>query len=163
MSEHLVRQSLSVPSRIIRYWIPVALMLSVMYFFSTDLFSSENTRRAIAFLTHWFGDDLSGRDLGEANYVVRKFMHFFEYAILATLLFRAFRAESPMRWRFSWSVYAFVVVVTWALLDEFHQSFTRSRGGSIYDSMIDSSGGLFALLMITFLSKRKERRRHSIS
>jgi VanZ family protein len=47
----------------------------------------------------------------------------------------------------------------WSLLDEFHQTFTRMRGGSIYDSMIDSVGGLFALLAITLYVKIKQRKK----
>jgi VanZ family protein len=34
------------------------------------------------------------------------------------------------------------------LLDEFHQTFTQTRGGSIYDSLLDFSGGLTALLVL---------------
>jgi VanZ family protein len=40
------------------------------------------------------------------------------------------------------------LVVAYALLDEYHQSFVPSRTGSIYDSLIDISGGLVALLLI---------------
>jgi len=39
----------------------------------------------------------------------------------------------------------------------FHQTFTKMRGGSIFDSMLDSSGGLFALLMIMLYYRLKER------
>jgi VanZ family protein len=157
MSENVVTPSLSVPERIVRYWIPVAMMLSLMYFFSTDVFSGRNTSHAIEWIMKIFGKDLSRPDLGEANFAVRKFAHFFEYAILATLLFRAFRAESRRQWRFSWASYSFAIVVVWSLLDEFHQTFTRMRGGSIYDSMIDCSGGLVALLCIAIYFRRKER------
>lgn len=158
MSENVVTPSLSVPERIVRYWIPVGLMLSLMYFFSTDLFSGRNTSHAIEWIMKIFGKDLSRPDLGEANFAVRKFAHFFEYAILASLLFRAFRAESRTLWRFSWASYSFAIVVVWSLLDEFHQTFTKMRGGSIYDSLIDCSGGLLALLCITIYFRRKERR-----
>ena len=158
MSENVVTPSLSVPERIVRYWIPVGIMLSLMYFFSTDVFSGRNTSHAIEWLMKLFGKDLSRPDLGEANFALRKFAHFFEYAILASLLFRAFRAESRAPWRFSWASYSFAIVVVWSLLDEFHQTFTTRRGGSIYDSLIDCSGGLLALLCITIYYRRKERR-----
>jgi VanZ family protein len=159
MSENLVTPSLSVPERILRYWIPVGLMLSLMYFFSTDVFSGKNTSFAINWMMKLFGEDLSRSELGQANLAVRKFAHFFEYAILAALLFRAFKAESRTAWRFSWVSYSFAIVVIWSLLDEFHQTFTTLRGGSIFDSMIDSGGGLFALLVITLFLKLRERKR----
>jgi len=40
------------------------------------------------------------------------------------------------------------LIVTYALIDEYHQSFVPSRTASIYDSMIDMAGGLTALLII---------------
>jgi VanZ family protein len=159
MSENVVTPSLSVPERIVRYWIPVGLMLSLMYFFSTDVFSGKNTSFAINWIMKIFGEDLSRSELGQANFAVRKFAHFFEYAVLATLLFRAFKAESRIAWRFSWASYSFAIVVVWSLLDEFHQTFTSQRGGSIYDSMIDSSGGLFALLAITLYVRIRQRKK----
>jgi VanZ family protein len=83
--------------------------------------------------------------------------HFVEYAVLAGLLFRAFRAGSIMRWRMRWAVYSFAIVVSWALLDELHQRFTYTRGGSIYDSLLDSSGALFMLVVIWLFSNRRNR------
>jgi VanZ family protein len=38
--------------------------------------------------------------------------------------------------------------VVYALLDEYHQSFVPSRTGSVYDSLIDATGGLVALLFV---------------
>jgi VanZ family protein len=141
-----------------KYWIPVALMMSLMYLFSTDLFSSEHTARIIEWIMKLFKDDAGGPDLGETNFAVRKFAHFFEYAVLAVLLFRALRAGDGRRWKISWAAFAFFILAIWSLLDEFHQTFTKTRGGSVYDSMIDSSGGLFALLLITLYCRLKARK-----
>ncbi|MEW6126435.1 MAG: VanZ family protein [Acidobacteriota bacterium] len=157
MSEHLITPQLTTAERLIRYWIPVGLMLCLMYLFSTDIFSGENTQRIIDWILELLGKNEQGPETG-TNFLVRKFAHFFEYAVLAILLFRAFRADSRARWRWAWCVYAFSVVVVWALIDELHQSFTRTRGSSIYDSLLDSAGGLFALAMITiyhFFKRRK--------
>jgi VanZ family protein len=140
--------------RIVRYWLPVALMFGAMYYFSTDVFSAENTRSVIDKIFLWFFPHASHHTMSTLNYVVRKSAHFIEYAILGALLFRAFRADSPLRWRFRWAVYAFLCTASWALLDELHQTLTRTRGGSIWDSLLDSSGGLFALAVITILTRR---------
>jgi VanZ family protein len=40
------------------------------------------------------------------------------------------------------------LIVGYALLDEYHQSFVPSRTASIFDSLIDSVGGLVALIVI---------------
>jgi VanZ family protein len=144
--------------RIVKYWLPVAAMFGVMYYFSTDVFSGDNTRGVIEKISLWFFPHASHHTMATLNYAVRKSAHFIEYAILGALLFRAFRADSPLRWRFRWAVYALVSTASWALLDELHQTFTRTRGGSIWDSLLDSSGGLFALSFIALYSARQTAR-----
>ena len=153
----------SLASKITRYWIPVLIMLGLMAYFSTDVFSGENTRGAIETILDWFSIHPSKHAIAHINFITRKCAHFVEYAVLASLIFRAFRADSPLRWRLSWFLGSLAIVVSWALLDEFHQSFTRTRGASIYDSMLDSAGGLAALLVITLLSRfgRRKAEAHS--
>ena len=102
----------------IKYWLPVLLMLGLMYYFSTDVLSGDNTASILETILGWFMTEPSPRLIRGFNYGLRKFMHFFEYAILAALLFRAFRAESSMRWRLRWAVYSFAVISIWAAMDE---------------------------------------------
>ena len=84
--------------------------------------------------------------------VARKVAHFTEYAILAYLAARAFRTSPRPALANRWFFASLALVVCYALLDEYHQSFVPSRTASIYDSFIDMTGGLVALLII--------RRRH---
>jgi VanZ family protein len=137
--------------KIMRYWVPVLIMLGLMAYFSTDVFSGENTRGAIETILSWFSIYPSKHAIGHINFITRKCGHFLEYAVLATLIFRAFRADSPLGWRLRWFFGSLAIVVSWSLLDEYHQSFTRTRGASIYDSMLDSAGGLFALIVIAVI------------
>lgn len=162
MQEQVAAPLLSVPRRLFKYWLPVAVMLGLMYLLSTDVFSGPNTHKLIAFLTSWLGKDMKEPEVYEVNFAIRKFMHFFEYAVLAALLFRAFRAEERRWWKTSWAVYAFLMIVVWSLLDELHQSFTNLRDGSIYDSIIDSAGGLTALLLIWLYGRYKAKKEDSV-
>src|SRR5215216_134368 len=155
MAENITTAGSSFAMKILRYWLPVLIMIGAMYYASTDVFSGENTRGVIEKLVLWLRPHTSERGLIKINYFVRKAAHFIEYAMLAALLFRAFRADSFLRWRFRWALYSFLIVICWALLDEYHQSFTHTRGGSIRDSMLDCSGALFMLLMIALINKRK--------
>jgi len=155
MAENITTAGSSFAMKILRYWLPVLFMIGAMYYASTDVFSGENTRGVIEKLVLWLRPHTSERGLIKINYFVRKAAHFIEYAMLAALLFRAFRADSFLRWRFRWALYSFLIVICWALLDEYHQSFTHTRGGSIRDSMLDCSGALFMLLMIALINKRK--------
>ena len=47
-----------------------------------------------------------------------------------------------------------LVAFLYASLDEYHQTFTRRRTGSVYDSLIDASGAATALALIWFISHR---------
>ena len=156
MAENITTAESSLAAKIVRYWLPVLLMIGAMYYASTDIFSGENTRNIIERLVLWIRPHTSERALLKINYMARKMAHFTEYAILAALLFRAFRADSIARWRLRWAGYSFAVAVIWALLDELHQRFTRTRGGSIYDSLLDSSGALFMLVMIALFNLKKK-------
>lgn len=152
MSENIVEaERAPVPLRLIRYWVPVVAMLGLMYYFSTDVFSADNTRSVIDKIFLWFVPHASKHAMATLNYVVRKSAHFIEYAVLGAFLFRAFRADDPTRWRLKWAFYSFLTAGAWALLDEFHQTLTRTRGGSIWDSLLDSTGALIAVLCIALL------------
>ena len=158
MAENITTAGSSLATKIFKYWLPVLFMIGAMYYASTDVFSGDNTRGFIERLVLWLRPHTSARGLMKINYIVRKMAHFAEYAVLAGLLFRAFRADSIVRWRVRWALYSFAVAASWALLDELHQSFTHTRGGSIYDSLLDSSGALFMLVMIALFTHRKSFR-----
>jgi VanZ family protein len=161
MAESITTAESSLGYKIVRYWLPVLGMLVLMYWFSTDALSGENTRGIIETVLSWFGYHPGSRTLTRINYFVRKSAHFTEYAILAALLFRAFRADSAYRWQLKWALYSLAVIVSWAVLDEWHQSFTHTRGGSIRDSLLDASGGLFSLVIISVVSIRRQSQQGS--
>lgn len=96
----------------------------------------------------WLFPNLSETTAKIFQLVVRKAAHFTEYAILALLATRAFRTSSRELLRNRWFWVSLLLVVAYSLSDEFHQSFYPSRTASIYDSMIDSFGGLVALTIL---------------
>jgi VanZ family protein len=143
--------------RLVKYWLPVAAVLGLMYYFSTDVFSAENTRSVIERIYMWFVPHASRHALAVLNYSVRKSAHFIEYAVLGAFLFRAFRSDDRIRWRLKWACYSLLTAIGWALLDEFHQTLTHTRGGSIWDSLLDSSGAFFMLVAIFVLYRTPRR------
>ena len=102
----------------------------------------------------WIFPQASEATLRTIHFLLRKAGHFTEYAILALLAAHAFRTSSRELLRTRWFWLSLLLVVLYALGDEFHQSFVPSRTASIYDSMIDTFGGLTAL---AFLAIRKHR------
>jgi len=79
--------------------------------------------------------------------VVRKLGHFFGYGILALLASGIFYSSSmPFLAKF-WYLFAFVIVLVVAALDEARQSFYEDRVGSLSDVALDGVGGLTAILL----------------
>jgi len=114
---------------------------------STSEFSGENTSRIIGPLVLWLFPGTSDETLQIVHFIVRKLAHLTEYAIMGFLAARAFSTSSYGPLRHHWFLVALLLIVIYSLLDEYHQSFVPSRTASIYDSMIDSVGGLAALVV----------------
>ena len=140
-------------ARFLSRYLPLVAWLVFISFASSDSFNAGNTSRIIGPLILWFFPNTTPETLAAVYVVTRKAAHFTEYAILAFLAARAFRTSPRPALAERWFVAALALVVAYALVDEYHQSFVSSRTGSIYDSFIDIAGGLTALLLI--------RRRHN--
>src|SRR5437773_10628994 len=78
-----------------RYWLAPAAWVCVIFFFSTDVFSSTNTSWFLVHVMRVLHIHLVHYDF--LNWVMRKCAHFSTYFILSLLLFRAWRATLPDR------------------------------------------------------------------
>lgn len=93
---------------------------------------------------------------------IRKFAHFAEYFVLAFFAARAFNGSANKFLKKYWSVFAFALVALVATADETNQSFLASRTSSVYDVLLDCSGGLTMILLFAVIKKYfKGRRRAS--
>ena len=133
---------------------PVVLWAALIFVFSSSLFSGSNTSSVLRPLVLWVYPSISDAGLALVHGVVRKASHFTEYAVLALLVARAFRTSSKEFLRKHWFAVSLVFVALYALSDEFHQSFVASRTASIYDCVIDTAGGLTALIVVRVRSPR---------
>ena len=79
---------------------------------------------------------------------IRKFAHLTEYAILAFWASRAFSASSVKFLQTHWFIFSFGLVLFVASIDEYNQSFNSLRTGSIYDVLVDATGGLLMLIVL---------------
>lgn len=125
---------------------------------SSGSFSASNTSRIIRPLLLWLFPEISEESLVYAHFLVRKAAHFSEYALLALLAARAFLTSSKEKLRRRWWLAAFALVACVSLADEFHQSFLPTRTGTIYDSLLDMSGGAAALACAALWLARGRRR-----
>ena len=139
---------------ILKYWGPPIIWMSVIFYFSTDTFSGDNTGSLLWKIFSFIYPGITHEQFDSLHFYIRKAGHFTEYAILALLLSRAFRSGDIARWRWKWAIRSVLIVVLCALLDEWSQTLTRHRVGSIYDSLTDTSGAVTALALLR-LVKRK--------
>ena len=134
--------------RFVSHYLPLIIWLAFISFASSDNFNASNTSRIIGPLILWLFPNTSPDTLAVVHLVTRKIAHFTEYAILGFLAARAFRTSPQSALRQRWFLICAGLIVVYALMDEYHQSFVPSRTASIYDSMIDMAGGLTALLIV---------------
>jgi VanZ family protein len=135
-------------SRFLSHYLPLILWLVFISYASTDSFSASNTSRIIGPLILWLFPGTTPETLATIQFFTRKIAHFTEYAILGILAARAFRTSPGAVIRSRWFLICATLIVVYALMDEYHQSFVPSRTASIFDSLIDMAGGLTALLIV---------------
>jgi VanZ family protein len=150
----MIKPTQSTGQRLWRY-VPLVLWILLISFASTSEFSAGNTSAILRPLVLWLFPNLSEWRLAEVHFLTRKAGHLSEYAVLAFLARRAFISSTHELLQRHWFRLGLLLVVIYALLDEFHQSFVPSRTPSIYDSAIDILGGLTVLLIYKFLARDK--------
>ena len=137
-------------ARLLSRFLPLIVWLVFISYASSDSFNADNTSRIIGPLVLWLFPNTSPETMATIHFITRKIAHFTEYAILGLLAARAF-------WSWErWFLISVALVVVYALVDEYHQSYVPSRTASVFDSLIDIAGGLTALIFIS----RKCAKRH---
>src|SRR6516165_7019672 len=129
--------------RLLRAWLPVLVWVLLIFVGSTDLLSAEKTSRFIIPFLIWLNPHISYRTIMMVHIGIRKLGHVTEYAVLAVLLWRAFRLGT--RGRLNLAMLFLIVSVAcclFAISDEWHQAFIPSRTPSARDVLIDTVGAL---------------------
>jgi VanZ family protein len=139
-------------NRLWRYG-PVVIWAAAIFIFSSGIFSGSNTSTIVWPLIQWLFPAISDSALALIHGLIRKASHFVEYAVLALLAARALRTSSREFLSSHWFAVSLTFVAVYALSDEFHQSFVSTRTASIYDSLIDTAGGLVALILVRARSR----------
>lgn len=152
------------------YFIPVLLWMAVIFWFSSNngdrssLQSGRVSYMVASMVDKTFGLDMSDMERmsfsSGISFMVRKTAHFTEYFVLGLLLYMAvginfgstldmldadLRLGKILRLRYFLPV---VIVFGYAGTDELHQYFVPDRCCSFRDVLIDTAGGLSAVLVI---------------
>ncbi|MCJ7581978.1 MAG: VanZ family protein [Candidatus Aminicenantes bacterium] len=143
-------------NRFVKYWLPPILWMIFFFPVLNRFLGSPAIYRALLSVVGIFIQDIRASSIEVPYIIIRKSIHFIEYAVLTVLLFRAFKGDSPEKWGTRWAVYSGVIAISYGFLDEFLQTFVPTRNGSILDSVIDSAGVLFALGMIGIKAQKQD-------
>ncbi|PKG21767.1 VanZ family protein [Niallia nealsonii] len=140
---------------------PVIFILLLIFAFSsqpyenqdiTPWFASLNQSTLLNKLFSWIsftyaGKEISVSALGVAHFIeffIRKASHFTVFFFLAFFTIRALAYFLANK---KWMVMiSFFIVICYAALDEFHQSFTSGRTPLFEDVVVDSVGGVFGII-----------------
>jgi VanZ family protein len=140
-------------NRIWRYG-PLVVWALLIFIGSSNLLSASHTSAFLVRPLQWLFPTASESTLRTIHFALRKAGHLTEYFILAVLAARAFRTSAREFLRVRWFRVSLLLVIAYALFDEFRQGFVSTRTASIYDSMIDSAGGLLGLIFVSWRRKR---------
>lgn len=134
-------------------WLPALVWAAVIFFASTDTFSSEHTVSVLEPILRKLFPSIPSEYIELVNHVIRKCAHFTEYFVFGLFLYRGVRGTNK-GWRWSWGFTALAIAAVYAALDEVHQAFVASRTASPYDSLLDSIGAFFAIFVIYLWFRR---------
>lgn len=145
----------------------IAIMIGITLFSSQTARESDSISKGIVkhvaiklkLITEEQANGSHYKTITEWNHMLRKATHFAIYFMLA---FIAFRVIYMMNQRVGLSaVLAWLLTIAFASIDEYHQTFVAGRGGQVSDVILDSAGGLTAIIMsviIMKLNKKKQPR-----
>jgi len=131
-----------------KYWFPVFLWMSFIFWMSTGTFSFEHTSTIIVPIIKFIVSEISDEKVNFIHGLIRKSGHVTEYFILGCLVLNAFCAGTISTLTRKQIFYSLLIVALYASSDEFHQSFVATRTASIIDVGIDTVGGVLAISIV---------------
>lgn len=136
-------------------WLPIFLWAALIFLFSSESFSSDNTARALGPWLYWAFPGWSTETIELVNYLLRKLGHLSEYFVFALLILRALRAHTNGPLSKRQITLGIGITALYAISDELHQVFVPSRSATLNDVLIDVCGGLAGALCFRFWNSRK--------
>lgn len=134
------------------YWCLLIIWMSIIFFMSNQPSQvSDGHSRLVVQILMFIGADINSASADLANFIVRKVAHFTEYMILAYLIFNVL--EFYCKDRNKLILFSIALVFMYASSDEIHQYFIPGRECAFRDVLIDTSGGITAIIITNILKK----------
>lgn len=132
------------------------LIMAVIFVLSAQN-GDASDKTSISFASFLFSGDIDFAVL--MNYLVRKLAHFTEYAALAVPVY-LFAESFPISETLS-CICSIAFTSLYAASDEIHQYFVEGRACQLKDVLVDSCGGIFAViichLLFIFLRRKNKK------
>ena len=140
----------------LKYWLPVFIWIAIILAGSTDIFSAEHTSRYLVPFLRWLNPHISPYTIATIHFALRKLGHLTEYAILATLLWRALRSGNRWQVRISIRLSSLGSFAQFSprptnFINHFVPSCTAAAG----DVMIDVVGAFIGLAICWIFARRE--------
>lgn len=146
----------------LKHWIPAICVAILISLFSTHYFSGEETARVFIPLLHWLFPAATPHMLRLMHVGIRKMAHVTEFGLFSITVFHGIRGGRS-GWRFRWALATLVIAVTYAGMDEWHQSFVPLREARARDVAIDALGALLAQVLVWAYAHWRRLHRAAIS
>jgi VanZ family protein len=133
--------------------------MGLIFLASSDRRSYQHSFQIIGPIVHWLFPRLPAEAVQDVVLAARKCAHVIEYAILAMLLWRAWRGSTASASPWQWTTTARIALLAmlYAASDEFHQLFVASRQASVMDVLIDTAGAVLGLLFLWAIGRWRQR------
>jgi VanZ family protein len=140
----------------IRAWLLVLAWLAMILLLSSDLFAAPSTGSLLRPFLQWLFPDWSVAEIRTLHHAIRKLAHVSVYGVLALLSFRALRLSFEAT-ALRHAGLALVLVLSAAATDEYRQSLSKRRTGSLADVGYDLVGGVAALAIAVAWQRARRR------
>ncbi len=132
----------------VKYWLPVIILLSVIFWLSGSSFTDGRTSEFFFPIIKSLFPRLSPEEVTFVHELIRAFAHIVEYFLLGLLLSFAI-IRLPLRISsFKKGVLIVVLLSLFAVGDEVHQSFVPLRKASLVDVGLDLFGEMLAIIIV---------------
>jgi VanZ family protein len=156
--------STSRPAPIRKDWITVLCALVFICFTSTTFMGGTHTQIVVNAVWKALFGNWHANLLGQINGDGRKVGHFFGYGTVGLIFrnawYKTARAFSLVIKNWLNPVAGLLAVVSTFIvgsLDEYHQTFTPGRVGSLHDALLDTSGALFLNIVFWVVYSRRRK------
>ena len=137
-------------------WIILILWMGIIFFMSHQPGEVSSSQSDLVLkLFQFIGVELNDYFGELATFIIRKAAHFSEYMILFLLAYNVSRYYENKKI----NLYLIIFVFLYACSDEFHQYFIPGRSMAFKDVLIDTSGGIFGYIVISFIERIKINKR----